>query len=76
MDKEEIEQIMQKIIRMADEFKDYPSTSLASDLDKEISILRFIIGENNFISLHYFRSVHEKVVAYLDGKDKSKSNDA
>lgn len=68
---EEIEAEMQKILKMVDTFKDTPSYELATDIDKDISILRFIIGESNFLPLHYFRATHEEVVKYIDACRKS-----
>lgn len=71
MDKEEIESFMQKILKKSQDFKDSPSYELATDIDKDISILRFIIGESNFLPLHYFRATHEEVVKYIDACRKS-----
>ena len=71
MEKEEIEAEMQKILKMVDTFKDTPSYELALDIDKDISILRFLIGESNFLPLHYFRNAHEEAIKYIDVYRKS-----
>lgn len=71
MEKEEIEAEMQKILKMVDAFKDAPTYELALDIDKEISILRFLIGEANFLPLHYFRNAHEEAIKYIDAYRKS-----
>ena len=70
MDKEEIESMMQKILRQIHEFTDEPDYEKAVQLDSDISILRFLIGEQNFLPLHYFRQAHEKVVMFIDEHDK------
>lgn len=31
-----------------------------------ISILRFIIGEKNFLPLHFFRQAHEEAIKIID----------
>lgn len=43
------------------------------ELDKDLSILRFIIGEDNFTSLHYFNMVHDDVAKFID-KTNAKMN--
>lgn len=70
MDKEDIETAINKIVSKCSEFRDNPTYELAMDLDKDITILRYIIGESNFLSLHYFRAMHEKVVKLIDEHDK------
>lgn len=66
MTNEEIESAMQKIIHEAQMFQEAPSNDVALELDKDISILRFLIGEDNFIALHYFRRMHEDAIKWLD----------
>lgn len=66
MDKDDIEQAMQKITHEAQQFKEESTNELALELDKDISIIRFIIGEENFLSLHYFRRIHEDAIKWLD----------
>ena len=77
MDIDEITSSMQRVLRMAEEFEEAPDIELANRLDKEISILRFMIGEAAFIPMHYFRRVHEDVVKYIDkqAKQKGKQDD-
>lgn len=71
MDKEEIEAAMQKIIRESEDFMEAPTYMKALELDKDISILRYLIGEANFLALHYFRMVHEKAVELIDKHNSS-----
>lgn len=71
MDKEEIEAAMQKIIRESEDFMEAPTYMKALELDKDISILRYLIGEVNFLALHYFRMVHEKAVELIDKHNSS-----
>lgn len=66
MDKEEIESAINKIVRESEDFMESPTYLKALELDKDISILRYIIGEQNFLAMHYFRMVHEKVVELID----------
>ena len=73
MDKEEIQSALQAVIHKAQMFEEAPSYSLALDLDKDISIIRFIIGEQAFLAMHYFRRVHEDVVKFIDKHDRMKS---
>lgn len=70
MDKETIEEMMQKLMRLIDDFNELPSLDKAKSIDKQISILRFCIGEQNFIPLHYFRAAHEEAVRYIDNMNK------
>lgn len=70
MDKETIEDMMQKLMRLIDDFNELPSIDKAKSIDKQISVLRFCIGEQNFIPLHYFRAAHEEAVRYIDNMDK------
>jgi len=58
-------------MKRADEFTSKPTYELAMQLDKDISILRFIIGEDNFLALHYFRRLHEQAIKIIDNKDKT-----
>lgn len=71
MDREEAEYVMQKIIKSAQAFEEAPSYMLALELDKDLSILRYIIGEQNFLGLHYFRRVHEEAIKFIDAKEKA-----
>lgn len=73
MDKEDIETAINKIVSKCSEFRDNPTYDLALDLDKDITILRYIIGESNFLSLHYFRAMHEKVVKLIDEHDQDEN---
>ena len=66
MDKEEIESAINKIVRESEDFIESPTYLKALELDKDISILRYIIGEQNFLAMHYFRMVHEKAVELID----------
>lgn len=70
MDRETIEDIMQKLLYLIDDFHDEPSLDKAIDIDKQTSILRFCIGEQNFMPMHYFRAAHEDVVRYIDNMNK------
>lgn len=72
MDKEEAERIINQILKEADEFREEPTYMRALQLDKDITILRFIIGEANFLPLDYFRRTHEAAVKYIDEHDKAK----
>ena len=72
MDREAIEDMMTKLLKLVDDFHDEPSLDKAIDIDKQISVLRFCIGEQNFIPLHYFRAAHEDAVRYIDNMNKSK----
>ena len=74
MDKEYVESCINKIVKLAGEFEDNPSYQLAMELDKDISIVRFIIGESNFLTLHYFRRIHEAAVKLIDAHDKAKNS--
>lgn len=66
MDKEEIETTMQNILKQIADFNDSPTYDKAVSLDMNISILRFLIGEQNFLPLHYFRHAHEQAIAFID----------
>ena len=72
MTKEEIEEMMNKIIRESQDFMEEPTYMKALEVDKDISILRYMIGEDNFITLHYFRMVHEKAIKLIDEIEKKK----
>ena len=45
MDKEEIESAINKIVRESEDFIDSPTYMKALELDRDISILRYIVGE-------------------------------
>lgn len=66
MDKEEIDNIMQKLLKLIESFNEEKTYDKALHLDQSITILRFIIGEQNFMPLHYFRAAHEDAVKYID----------
>lgn len=66
MDREEIETMMQRILKECESFYEYKTYDKAVLIDQEISILRFLIGEENFLPLHYFRKAHEEAVKYID----------
>lgn len=66
MDKEEIESIMQKTLKMIEVFRELPTYENALLLDVNISILRFLIGEQNFLPLHHFRRAHEDAIKLID----------
>ena len=66
MDKETVEEAINKIVREAQDFQENPTYLLALELDKDISILRYMIGEENFLTMHYFRMVHEQAVKLID----------
>ena len=74
MDKEEIESAINKIVRESEDFMDSPTYLKALELDRDISILRYIIGEQNFLALHYFRMVHEKAIRFIDNHDKAEKD--
>ena len=69
MTKEEIEDTMNKLLRQIQEFNEEPTYDKALRLDMGISVLRFLIGEQNFLPLHYFRSAHENAVKFIDKHD-------
>ena len=75
MDREAIEDMMQKLLKLIDDFHDEPSLDKAIGIDKQISVLRFCIGEQNFIPLHYFRAAHEDAVRYIDNMNKQNNGD-
>lgn len=72
MDRETIEEMMQKLMQLIEDFNDAPSIDNAKSIDKQTSVLRFCIGEDNFMPLHYFRAAHEDVVRYIDNMNKQK----
>lgn len=39
----------------------------------QLSMLRFVVGEQNFASMHYFKSLHEKAIAIVDEHDKARN---
>ena len=45
MDKEEIDSKINKIVRESEDFMESPTYMKALELDKDISILRYIVGE-------------------------------
>lgn len=45
MDKEEIESAINKIVRESEDFIDSPTYMKALELDRDISILRYMVGE-------------------------------
>ena len=73
MDREAIEDMMQKLLHVIDDFHDEPTLDKAMDIDKQTSVLRFCIGEQNFIPLHYFRAAHEEAVRYIDNVNNQNS---
>lgn len=75
MDKETIEDIMQKLLKLIDDFHNEPTLDKAMDIDKSTSVLRFCIGEQNFLPLHYFRAAHEEAVKYIDNMNKQNNGD-
>ena len=75
MDREAIEEMMQKLMRLIDDFNELPSLDKAKSIDKQTSVLRFCIGEQNFIPLHYFRAAHEEAVKYIDNMNKQNNGD-
>lgn len=75
MDKETIEDIMQKLLRQIECFNENPDYDKAKMVDQQISVLRFCIGESNFLPLHYFRAAHEAAVKYIDEHDKAKAKE-
>lgn len=70
MNKEDAEQAINKIVKEAQRFEEEPTYTRALELDKDISILRYMIGEDNFLAMHYFRRVHEEAVKFIDKHDK------
>ena len=74
MDKEEIDSAINKIVRESEDFMDSPTYLKALELDKDISILRYMVGEQNFMALHYFRMVHEKAIICIDKHDRAEKN--
>lgn len=70
MDKEDIESTMTQILKEIDSFHNEPTYDKAYMLDQKITIFRFIIGEKNFLPLHYFRTAHEEVIKYMDKYEK------
>ena len=75
MDKEEAERIINQILKEVDAFREEPTYIRALQLDKDITILRYIIGEANFLPLHYFRAAHEEAVKYIDNMNKQNNGD-
>lgn len=73
MDKEDIENSINKIVADAQRFEEEPTYMRALELDKDISILRYMIGEDNFLAMHYFRRVHEEAVKFIDKHDKERN---
>ena len=74
MDKEDIESAINKIVRESEDFMDSPTYLKALELDKDISILRYMVGEYNFMALHYFMMVHEKAIRLIDKHDKAEKD--
>lgn len=75
MDKEEIETMMQRILKDCESFYEFRTYEKAVHIDQEISVLRFLIGEANFLPLHYFRTAHEEAVRYIDNMNKQNKGD-
>ena len=71
LDKEEIEQTLNKIITDGQRLEEEPTYELALSLDAQISVLKFIIGEQNFEAMHYFKRVHDKAIKVIDEHDKA-----
>ena len=74
MDKEEIESAINKIVHESEDFMDSPTYMKALELDKDISILRYMVGEQNFMAMHYFRMVHEKAIIFIDKHDRAEKD--
>ena len=74
MNKEDIENQMYKILTQIDSFKDEPTYEKAVDIDMNITILRFMIGEQNFLPLHFFRTAHEDAIKFIDEHKKQDSS--
>lgn len=58
------------MLRIAEDFEEAPDMQKACDLDRELSLLRFAIGEKNFASMHYFIRLHQQTAKYIDEADK------
>ena len=74
MDKEDIESAINKIVRESEDFMESPTYLKALELDKDISILRYMVGEQNFMAMHYFRMVHEKAIIFIDKQDRAEKD--
>ena len=74
MDKEEIDSAINKIVRESEDFMESPTYMKALELDKDISILRYMVGEQNFMALHYFRMVHETAIIFIDKPDRDQKD--
>ena len=74
MDKEDIESAINKIVRESEDFIESPTYMKALEIDKDISILRYMVGEQNFMSLHYFMMVHEKAIRLIDKHDRAEKD--
>ena len=74
MDKEDIDSAINKIVRESEDFMESPTYLKALELDRDISILRYIVGEQNFMALHYFRMVHEKAIIFIDKHDRAEKD--
>ena len=74
MDKEEIDSKINKIVRESEDFMESPTYMKALELDKDISILRYMVGEQNFMAMHYFRMVHEKAIILIDKHDSAEKD--
>ena len=75
MNREDIEETMQKLLKQIEDFNDEPTYEKACMLDMSISILRFMVGEQNFMPLHYFRQAHEDAVAFMDREKKRRAKE-
>lgn len=69
LDKEEIETYINRIVVNGQKLEEEPTYELANSLDRDITVLRFIIGQTNFESLHYFKRVYTKAIQIIEEHD-------
>lgn len=72
MNNEFAEETIQNILKLAKQFEESHSYLLAMQLATSIGILRYIIGEKNYLALDYFRRVFKDAMKVIDEHENKK----
>ena len=77
MDREDLESALDKVIRLSKDFRAEPTYDKALQLDIDICLIRLMVGEQNFQTLHYFCMMHEEASRFIEKtlKEREKKNE-
>lgn len=65
---EEIEERLNKILKLYRQFQSEPSQEIAEDIELKIDMLKACIGDQ-FYTLTFFSRIQREVTRWLDGKE-------